>query len=64
MSRGIALLFLGPMHYIGCWDQSHAPVVSTPGKDLLPIEQEAGWDPGPVWTGAEYQETSDNNGSY
>ena len=22
-----------------------------PGKDLLPILQEAGWAPGPVWTG-------------
>ena len=25
----------------------------TPGKDPLPIVQEAGWAPGPVWTGAE-----------
>ena len=25
----------------------------TPGKDPVPIVQEAGWDPGPVWTGAE-----------
>ena len=25
----------------------------TPGKDLVPILQEAGWAPGPVWTGAE-----------
>jgi len=24
----------------------------TPGKDLVPIVQEAGWAPGPVWTGA------------
>ena len=24
-----------------------------PGKDPVPIVQEAGWDPGPVWTGAE-----------
>ena len=24
-----------------------------PGKDLIPIVQEAGWAPGPVWTGAE-----------
>ena len=22
----------------------------TPGKDLVPIVQEAGWAPGPVWT--------------
>jgi hypothetical protein len=25
----------------------------TPGKDPAPIVQEAGWAPGPVWTGAE-----------
>jgi hypothetical protein len=24
-----------------------------PGKDTVPILQEAGWAPGPVWTGAE-----------
>ena len=26
---------------------------STPGKEPVPIVQEAGWAPGPVWTGAE-----------
>ena len=25
----------------------------TPRKDPVPIVQEAGWAPGPVWTGAE-----------
>jgi len=25
----------------------------TPGKDPVPTVQEAGWTPGPVWTGAE-----------
>ena len=25
----------------------------TPGKNPVPIVQEAGWAPGPVWTGAE-----------
>jgi len=25
----------------------------TPGKETVPIVQEAGWAPGPVWTGAE-----------
>ena len=25
----------------------------TPGKDPVPIVQEARWSPGPVWTGAE-----------
>ena len=34
--------------------QRHAPVaLYTPGKDPVPIVQEAGWAPGPVWTGAE-----------
>ena len=32
---------------------SHAPAASTPGKDLLPIVQEAGWAPEPVWTGGK-----------
>ena len=31
----------------------HAPTALYPGKDPLPIVQEAGWAPGPVWTGAE-----------
>ena len=25
----------------------------TPGKDPVPIVQEAGWTPGPVWTGGK-----------
>jgi len=25
----------------------------TPGNNPVPIVQEDGWDPGPVWTGAE-----------
>jgi hypothetical protein len=33
--------------------QLHAPAAYTPGKDPVPIVQEAGWAPGPVWTGAE-----------
>ena len=27
--------------------------LSTPRKDPVPIVQEAGWAPGPVWTSAE-----------
>jgi hypothetical protein len=27
--------------------------LSTPGKDPVPIVQEAGWAPGSVWTSAE-----------
>ena len=33
--------------------QPHAPAASTPGKDPVPIVQEAGWAPGPVWTGGK-----------
>ena len=32
--------------------QPHVPAASTPGKDPVPIVQEAGWALGPVWTGA------------
>jgi hypothetical protein len=28
-----------------------APAALYPGKDLVSIVQEAGWDPGPGWTG-------------
>jgi hypothetical protein len=34
--------------------QQHAPAVRYPReRSGLPILQEAGWNPGPVWTGAE-----------
>jgi len=33
--------------------QRHAPAALPPGKDPVPIVQEAGWAPGPVWIGAE-----------
>ena len=33
--------------------QRHAPADLTPEKDPVPIVQEAGWAPGPVWIGAE-----------
>jgi hypothetical protein len=33
--------------------QRHAPAALYPGKDPVLIVQEAGWAPGPVWTGAE-----------
>jgi len=33
--------------------QRHAPAAFTPGKDPVPIVQEAVWAPEPVWTGAE-----------
>ena len=52
-SRGIALLF----HDHGTWRGWGVSVTPwpffTPGNDPVPIVQEAGWAPGPVWTGAE-----------
>ena len=30
VSGGIALIFLGPMHYMGAGGQPHAPAASTP----------------------------------
>jgi len=52
-SKGIALLFLdhGPRRG---WGVSVTPgPLFTPGEDPVPIVQEAGWAPGPVWTSAE-----------
>ena len=37
---------------VGGWSMPR-PGRFTPGKDLVPIIYEAGWAPGPVWTGAE-----------
>jgi len=52
-NRGVALLFLGHGTRRG-WVVSFTPrPLFIPGKDPLPIVQEAGWAPGPVWTGAE-----------
>jgi hypothetical protein len=52
-SRGIALLFSDLDTRRG-WGVSVTPrPLSTPVNDPIPIVQEAGWTPGPVWTGAE-----------
>jgi len=52
-SRGIALLFPDRGTRRG-WGVSVTPrPLFTPGKDPVPIVHEAGWAPGPVWTGAE-----------
>jgi hypothetical protein len=50
--RGIALLFLDLGARRG-WVVSTMPRPLYPGKDLVPIVQEAGWAPGPVWTCAK-----------
>ena len=52
-SRGIALLFYDHGTRRG-WGVSVTPrPLFTPGRDPVPIAQEAGRAPGPVWTGAE-----------
>jgi hypothetical protein len=50
--RGIALLFLDLDARRGGWS-APCPGRFTPGKDPVPIVQEAGWAPGPVWTSAK-----------
>jgi hypothetical protein len=44
-TRGISLLCY--------WTSTLEGKLSTLGKDPVPIVQEAGWDPGQVWTDAE-----------
>ena len=52
-SRGIVLLFFDHGTRRG-WGVSVTPrPLFISGKDPVPIVQEAGWAPGPVWTGAE-----------
>ena len=50
VGRGIALLFHDRDIRRGC---STPRPHFTPGKDPIPILQEAGWAPGPVWTAAK-----------
>ena len=53
VGRGIALLFHDRGTRRG-WVVSSTPRLNfTPGKDSVPILQEAGWAPGPVWTGGK-----------
>jgi len=50
VSRGIALLFLGPQHSRWGWGSAPRPCRLYPGKDPVPILQEARWATGPFWT--------------
>jgi hypothetical protein len=52
-SRGLDLFFLDHGTRRGCGFSVTPRPLFTPRKDLVPIVQEAGWVPGPVWTGAE-----------
>jgi len=60
VGRGIALLF----HDRGTrreWVVSSTPRPHfTPGKDPVPILQEAGWAPGPVWIGGKSRPRRDS----
>ena len=53
-SRGINLLFLDHRTRSVWGVRVTIRPLFTPGKDPVPIVQEAGWAPGSVWTGAEY----------
>jgi len=52
-SRGIALPFLDHGTRRGWGVSVTLWLLFTPGKDTVPIVQDAGWAPEPVWTGAE-----------
>jgi len=53
VGRGIALLFHGRGTRRG-WVGSSTPQPQfTPGKDPVPVLQEAGWVSGPIWTGGK-----------
>ena len=59
-SRGIALLFLNHGTRRG-WGVNITPrPLFTPGKDPVPILQEAGWAPEPVWTGRKFHPHRDS----
>ena len=53
VGRGIALLFHDPDTRMGLVVNSTPRPHFTPGKDPVPIVQEAGWAPGPVWRGGK-----------
>ena len=60
VGRGIALLFRDHGTIRG-WVVSSTPRPHfTPGKDPVPILQEAGWTPGPVWTGGKSRHHRDS----
>ena len=57
VGRGIALLFYDHGTRRG-WVVSVTPrPYFTPGKEPVPIVQESGWAPGPVWTGGKSRPT-------
>jgi len=59
VGTGIALLFMTAELEGGEWSTPR-PGRFTPGKDPVPIVQEAGWAPGPVWTGGKSRHHRDS----
>ena len=53
VSRGITLLFSRTFGTKWGGGKLHSSAASTPGKDPVPILQEAGWAPGTVWMGGK-----------
>ena len=53
VGRGIAILLHDLSTRRGWGVSGTFRPLFTPGKDPVPIVQETGWAPGPVWTGAE-----------
>ena len=53
VGRIIDLLFHDRGTRRGCVFSSTPRPHFTPGKDSVPVVQEAGWAPGPVWTGGK-----------
>ena len=45
---------------MGVGGEPNAPAACTPGKDPLPIVQETGWAPGPVWPGGKFRPHRDS----
>jgi len=59
--RSIALLFHDRSTRRGVSGQQHAPAaLYLQRKDAVPIVQEAGWAPGPVWTGGKSRQNRDS----
>jgi len=53
VGRDIGLLFHDHGTRRGVSGQQHAPAALYPRDRPIPIVQEAGWAPGPVWTGGK-----------
>ena len=60
VGRGIALLLHNRGTRRGCVVSSMPWLHFTPGKDPVPILQEAGWAPGPVWMGRKSRPRRDS----